>query len=602
MNASLISDNGFCRRVSAALLICLVITGCTPRASGPEDSPGFGAAMLLEQLAESDAEETRVPPSAEAHYNFLRAELALEMENVEEALEYYEKAAELEQGPAPFLRRRLAQLYVRAGKLEDALAQLDKARQGNADDLEVVKLRAGILASVKRTDEAIAAYRELIQLDPEQQDSYIILSSLYAQNKDPVAAVNVLKELVSKVPDSLFGYYYLARMLEATGDAAEAEKYYRKAIEVEPASESIQIDFARALATQGREEQALEVTTRILKSNPKSLAARQLKGQILWEGKKLDEALRTLEELREMEDDPAETRLKIALIKLERKDFAGAEEQLNLILAGHPGNPTARYFLASAYVGMNRLNDALSELAKIESGERMYVEARTLSAYLLRQEKRFAEAAEELSAALKVKENDIGLLVYLATVQREAEQFTEAIETMQQVLAQEPDDDRHLFTLGVLYHDAGDEAKAEEVMRRVIAANPSNANALNYLGYTLAEGNRSLPEAEELIKRALTLDASNGYFLDSLGWVYFKMGRYQDALVQLERAVKFSPDDAVILEHLGEVLLKLGQRERALKTFEQALRFAPESDDKGVAERLELRVEELRAVKSGQNM
>lgn len=571
------------------LLSLAFLAGCSLHQSGD------GQTSISEEVRGATEADLQVPLYAEAHYFFLLGELALDDEKFEDALGYFQQAAEIEQGSAPFLRRRLAQLYVRAGKLDEALVQLDKTIENNSGDIEALRLRAGILAAASRIDEAAAAYQKLIKLEPKQQDTYIILSSLYAQNKDSIAAIGVLKALIAEIPDSLFGHYYLARLLEASGQTKEATKYYDKALSIDPGSDALQLDLAGALATQGRRDQALIITKRILKNNPRNVTARQLQGQLLWEGKKLDEAISTLEGLRVLEDDPEETRLKIALIRIEKKDFVGAEEELNLILAKQPKNTAARYFLASTFVGMARFNDAVAELLKIEKGERMHVESRTLAAYLLRQEKRFDEAVDAIQDALEVKSDDTGLMVYLATAQREGGHTNAALETMQKVLEKEPNNDNHLFTVGVLYHDAGDETKSEEKMREVIALNPKNANALNFLGYTLAESNRSLPEAEELVKQALAIDGANGYFLDSLGWIYFKMGKYTDALAQLERAVKYAPDDAVILEHLGEVQLALGKREKALKTFEHALRFASQSDDSEVGDRLERRISELKS-------
>jgi tetratricopeptide (TPR) repeat protein len=102
--------------------------------------------------------------------------------------------------------------------------------------------------------------------------------------------------------------------------------------------------------------------------------------------------------------------------------------------------------------------------------------------------------------------------------------------------------------------------------------------AMNYLGYMWAERRVSLPEAEKLILRALQFEAENPAYLDSLGWVYFQQGRYEEARTYLEKALKGLPEDPVILDHYGDVLLKLGHAEEALAAWKKALETSEEPD------------------------
>jgi Tfp pilus assembly protein PilF len=111
-----------------------------------------------------------------------------------------------------------------------------------------------------------------------------------------------------------------------------------------------------------------------------------------------------------------------------------------------------------------------------------------------------------------------------------------------------------------------------EVMRKVIALDPKHANALNYLGYTYADLGLNLDEAERLVKEALKYKPNDGYITDSLGWVYYKKGMFQEALKYLKKAVKLVPDDPIMLEHVGDTYLKLNDKENALKFYEQSLK------------------------------
>jgi tetratricopeptide (TPR) repeat protein len=140
-----------------------------------------------------------------------------------------------------------------------------------------------------------------------------------------------------------------------------------------------------------------------------------------------------------------------------------------------------------------------------------------------------------------------------------------------------PDPQRLHFRLGVVLDKLGERQGSISEMEKVIALDPNNANALNYLGYTLAELGIRLKEAEELIKRALEVRPEDGYITDSLGWVYFKMGRHKDALLYIQKALEKLPEDPLITEHLGDTYMALGKWREAQGAYEKALRLGHEN-------------------------
>jgi pentatricopeptide repeat protein len=128
-------------------------------------------------------------------------------------------------------------------------------------------------------------------------------------------------------------------------------------------------------------------------------------------------------------------------------------------------------------------------------------------------------------------------------------------------------------------------------MRELLRRNPEYADALNYLGYSFAERGIRLQEALQLIQKAMTLKPNMGYITDSLGWVYFKLGEYEKAAVELEKANQLTPDDATIMEHLADSYAKLNQIKKALELYEKALTQDIKPDQ---TERLKSKIQELR--------
>jgi Flp pilus assembly protein TadD len=99
---------------------------------------------------------------------------------------------------------------------------------------------------------------------------------------------------------------------------------------------------------------------------------------------------------------------------------------------------------------------------------------------------------------------------------------------------------------------------------------------LNYLGYSWVDRGENLDKALDMIKKAVDLRPNDGYIVDSLGWAYFKLGRFDDAVEQLERAVELKPEDSVINDHLGDALWKVGRKREATFQWNHARDLDPE--------------------------
>ena len=132
------------------------------------------------------------------------------------------------------------------------------------------------------------------------------------------------------------------------------------------------------------------------------------------------------------------------------------------------------------------------------------------------------------------------------------------------------------FARGAARERAGDWIGAQVDLRQSIALAPGEASALNYLGYALLDRGERMPEAQALIERAVAAKPDDGFIADSLGWAYFRTGKYAQAVVQLERAVAAVADDPTINEHLGDAYWKVGRKIEARFRWKAALDAEPE--------------------------
>ncbi len=132
------------------------------------------------------------------------------------------------------------------------------------------------------------------------------------------------------------------------------------------------------------------------------------------------------------------------------------------------------------------------------------------------------------------------------------------------------------YARGISYERLGDWPKAEADFRAALKLNPEQPQVLNYLGYTMVEKKINLDEALDMIERAVAARPDSGYIMDSLGWVLFRLGRFEDAVAHMERAAELMPVDPVVNDHLGDVYWAVGRRLEAEFQWRRALSFVDE--------------------------
>jgi Flp pilus assembly protein TadD len=147
----------------------------------------------------------------------------------------------------------------------------------------------------------------------------------------------------------------------------------------------------------------------------------------------------------------------------------------------------------------------------------------------------------------------------------------ESLNKAEQLSTKDEDKEYVYFLRGSTFERQKKYEDAEAEFRKVLATDSQNATALNYLGYMLADRGMKLDEALTLIKKAVELDPANGAYLDSLGWAYFKMGKYDMAEENLTKASQHMGSDPTVQDHLGDLYQKTGRLKLAAAHWERAI-------------------------------
>jgi Flp pilus assembly protein TadD len=196
---------------------------------------------------------------------------------------------------------------------------------------------------------------------------------------------------------------------------------------------------------------------------------------------------------------------------------------------------------------------------------------------------RSAEAEQHLTALIKEHPDDLEAIVALGNVLRGHKKFAECADVYSKAVALVPHPEKANWVLfyfrGICFERAHQWPKAEADLQEALKLFPEQPHVLNYLGYSWIDQGVRLDEGMDMIKRAVQQRPDDGYIVDSLGWAYFRIGNYEEAVKQLDRAIELKPEDPTINDHLGDAYWRVGRTLEAHFQWAHARDLKPDPED-----------------------
>ncbi|WP_300908448.1 tetratricopeptide repeat protein [uncultured Desulfovibrio sp.] len=513
--------------------------------------------------------ESGLSPNAQSTYAYLLYTQALLAED-EAAL--LQAASLLKASPVPAKIWMEGGVWLMSRKSPNAVILLEQALSVWPEDMSLNLLYAEALLEHGMPERGVELMRAYLQKHPDSLDARLELALLLVKSKQFPEAEKLLNSVGARQRSPLVDYYH-ARALIGMERSNEAIPYLQKAIREMP-------DFVEALAElaficeqRGDLREARNVYEKLMRLN---FSTQDVALRLVNISLRLKQPEKALQYMR-LGPATVPFKLTVASMFMESRHYLQAENLLKQIVADGDAPGDVYLLLADlAYEQRRDLSMALSWLDKMPSGSKSSGRARLLRAQLL------AEAGQN-DKALKVvrqgqkdfagvpdfQEFEIRLLA-------RQKQMPEALAVAREAVKTWPDNTDLAFLLGSLLDETGDKKGAFTVMEGILASHPDNYQALNYVGYTLAEENRELERAVKLLVRANELSPDQAYIVDSLAWALFKSGRLEDALGQIRRAVKLGDQvDPSIWEHYGDIARRMGLKDEARKAYQKALDLKP---------------------------
>jgi len=529
-------------------------------------------------------------------------------------------------------RRLLGRIYLRSlgdmqsgsgseSVLKLAIEQYEQIVRLQPDSMDDHLLLGRLYRLNNDLQKAEGEFKIAVKLQPDSEEAVTTLAYLYNELGDTGRATQVLSS-VPKTERSAKLYSALGYTYEQQKQYKNAVEAYRHAIEMDRDNLDAIRGLAQNLLNDGQADAALEQYKVIADANPEDAQTYVRIAEIYRKQGKFDLALDNLKKAESMVQDSVEVPYNIAAIyqaqgrydeaipimrellkKSEKADgkYSNGEKSNRAVFLERLGtiyrdqgnsaaaNETFHEIVAlggdeNIERGYQQIIDTWREAKEWQKATDAAKEAvqklpasRDLKMVLAAQQADMGDADKALKdvrAMLKGSSEDRQIYITLAQMNTRLRRFSDAEQSLDKAeqLSSKADDKEYVWFLrGSTFEREKRYAEAEEQFKKVLASDPEHASALNYLGYMLADQNMKLEEALGYIKRAVDLDPSNGAYLDSLGWAYFRLGKYELAEDNLLKASQKINTDPTVHDHLGDLYQKTGRLKQAATNWERAL-------------------------------
>ena len=521
----------------------------------------------------------QLSPQAQTTYNYLLLDLGMRGNNEEHVLQALDKLAVLAPSAQIFLD---SSVWLVARKSSHALPILEKALAAYPGDTNLNLLMAEALLEYGQTEKAVRHMRAFAEKYPQVTDAKIELALLLVKIKRFEEA----DAIFSALPQNDRGYlveYYHARALQGLGRQDDALRCFTAAVQKYPKFIEAWAELALLHEKRGDHQsarQAYEEILRLSEANPDLLL------RLVTLSSNLGETERALEYVRKGPDSPAFIFTAVSIF-LENKHWKAAETLLEE-LRKRPNPPDELYFYLAgiALDAHNSPEKALRWVERVSPDSQAHTRAIPLRVQLLSTLGRKEEALAILQQERGGKNGNQKLLQLEIRLLASMERMDAAQKLADSGIRNWPADMELAFLHASLLDERGDKKAAFAAMEKISQTDPRHYQALNYLGYTLADENRELPRALELLTRAVELAPDLAYILDSLAWAQYRLGKFDAAWESVTKVVSMeNSEDPTIWEHYGDIAAALGKAEEARKGYARALELKPKNAD-SIRERL----------------
>jgi len=567
-------------RASLPVFVILLLAACAQPVVKDEPGKTVPAPAAVEPESGSRGLSVQPAPNQEQLtapllYGVLLGEIAGQRGQLDVSGASYLEAAR--QSNDPRIAERALKISVYAKKPQLAL---QAARRWVELAPENPEARQSLAVLALRTDnqqEALQQFEYLLQQsEGEGSDPYQPLLALLAREPDQQRALEVMKQLVALHPQDPEAHFAYARLAVHAKNQPLAEQEVERSLQLRPDWTQALILQTQLHLEQGRGELARQQLYAALQRQPEDADLRLAYARLLVDLDNFDAARAEYSTLLKQQPDNGQVLYSLALLALEANQLEEAQVFFEKLVALDYQTQQAYYYLGAIAEEQHNRSRALQWYQKVEQGDH-WIEVQIRIARLEAQGGD-VEAARERLRKLRLGQPAQAQRLFLVEgdILTQLRRYQEAYTLYSQYLETQPDDPEILYARALTAENLDQLDEAERDFRKVLQQDPDNARTLNALGYTLADRTGRYEEALVYVQKAFAQTPDDPAVIDSMGWVLYRLGRLQEARDHLQKAYDMT-GDSEIGAHLGEVMWTMGDKSAARAVWDKARRDAPDN-------------------------
>jgi predicted Zn-dependent protease len=447
------------------------------------------------------------------------------------------------------------------------------------DNLQAKKMIADVYVELMDFSKAAVVLENLISEDPGDQNVIVDLARIYIFSQMQDKAILLLQPILSQNEIQNYDVYKVFALACAEDGQLElAIEAYNQYLEIFPGEFEATYNVALCHFRNENPDKAVYHLDILKDSNRMTIDVAELYVDVLRSQGNYDEAIELLEVMRSDPRAEIAADIQIGQIYLMTENAESAHMHFARAVSKAPNDRRATFLAALALSEMERYYEALRML-EINLGDTpISIASADLAANILIETEQVDMALMLVDRLLAERKKDVRAYLISANIFEDLRRFKDSVKVLRQGLVVFPDNYRISIMLAYNLEKTSEWSEAIQIAERLYEQRPGDPNLANFIGYVLADRNRELTRAKELIKTAVDSEPDNGAYLDSLAWVYYRLGRYNEAFEKITAAYHLLPDDPVVTEHFIHICIALEKLENAERVLIDALQKFPENE------------------------
>ncbi|MCK5829257.1 MAG: tetratricopeptide repeat protein [Methylococcales bacterium] len=529
--------------------------------------------VVIDEIVKSE-KITAISP--EVLYLLMTAEIAGQRKQYGVSLDGYLQAAKYVDDPKIAERAAKIGLFLKDTKKTDEAVALWLKKDGKNLTARKIAIVSALQGSDK--EKAVKHLIKALEDDPAGFETNLMeMVKVLEKDDNSEFIYNVLEDVSTKHPEQSIVFFVQALLAGQLNKQDIAIKKVNTALVLQPNWDKALVLRAQFAAQSGNLILARKDLEKVLEKTPENERVQRMLAQVLVKEDNLDGALKVYQNILDVKPEDGDSQFSSALIYLQQgKDNESIEILEGLVNKPGWGAPASFYLGRIEFKNKNH-DRALVWFDRVTQGSFEY-EASMAAVTVLLNQKKYSEAESRIEKmTVDFPKQKVNILLLKSEVYSAQKEYQKAFDQLTNGLNEFPDHRDLLYTRALIAERLGKLDVVERDLLKVLKQQPGDANALNALGYTLADRTDRYDEAKKYLNQAIKLNPNEAVIIDSLGWLHFKQGKYTEALVFLRDAYARQPESE-IAAHIVEVLWALGKEDEAKEMFDQAYEKAPDDE------------------------